>query len=368
MPKAILFLLISLFSASLALAEVSVTKTAKITLFGQNFETADQARAVLLSMAKESAVQEIFGEFIRSMSKVENFSLTSNEIESTSVGFIRVRGNPRYYAGEGFGEVCVSIDAYVRGEDLDTLNPRSLTKKVVVADPNLTLKEVEKEAKKQARLQALIEYDNNLKKYDPDQLLPLLHEAKYTDGHFIEGTTAYSIEMSGVIYPLEVLALQNSRQAYGPAVPLVTALPNNAFTASSVYPTPKDHGPWLAKFGSTSGASNWSAKTSNSSQWLQIDLGGKARIEAIGTMGRLRRANQWVSSYKLSFSLDGRNWDFCSSKGASTPTVFPGNSDRTTEVRNTLPKPIVARYVRFHPVTWSQHITMRVELYGSMTR
>jgi len=362
MKTPILTALFALLCVAPLQAEVSVTKTATVTLFGEGYETADDARSALLARAKEMAVQEIFGEFIRSLSTVENFSLTSHEIEATSVGFIRVRGNPRYFSGDGFGEVCVTIDAYVRDEDLDTLNPRSLTKKVVVADPNLTLKEVEQEAKEQARVQALIEYDNNLKKYETDLLLPLLHEVKFTDGHFIEGTTAYSIEMSGIIYPLEVLSLQGSRQPYGPALPMVATLPNSAFSASSYFRNAGDHGPWQAKYTSTA-KSNWSANKNDGNQWLQIDLGGLARVQAIGTKGRHNNLAQWVKSYRLSYSQDGANWFYSEADGAHT--VFTGNTDFTTEVRHTLPKPIIARFVRFHPVAWSAHIRLMMPPPGS---
>ena len=34
------------------------------------------------------------------------------------------------------------------------------------------------------------------------------------------------------------------------------------------------------------------------------------------------------------------------------------------EVTNTLDKPILARYIRIHPVEWVGHISFRFELYG----
>ena len=33
-------------------------------------------------------------------------------------------------------------------------------------------------------------------------------------------------------------------------------------------------------------------------------------------------------------------------------------------VVNTLDEPIIARYIRIHPVTWYGYISMRIELYG----
>ena len=44
--------------------------------------------------------------------------------------------------------------------------------------------------------------------------------------------------------------------------------------------------------------------------------------------------------------------------------VFDGNKDQDTVVYNELNPPITARYIRFRPVDWHGHISMRVELYG----
>ena len=44
--------------------------------------------------------------------------------------------------------------------------------------------------------------------------------------------------------------------------------------------------------------------------------------------------------------------------------VFVGNTDDNTTVYNELNEPIVARYTRFQPTAWHNHISMRVELYG----
>ena len=44
--------------------------------------------------------------------------------------------------------------------------------------------------------------------------------------------------------------------------------------------------------------------------------------------------------------------------------VFVGNTDENTIVYNELNGSIVARYIRFQPTAWHNHISMRVELYG----
>lgn len=43
---------------------------------------------------------------------------------------------------------------------------------------------------------------------------------------------------------------------------------------------------------------------------------------------------------------------------------FQGNDDHYTVVHYDLNPPITERYIRFRPVTWNVHISMRVEIYG----
>ena len=47
--------------------------------------------------------------------------------------------------------------------------------------------------------------------------------------------------------------------------------------------------------------------------------------------------------------------------------VFDGNSDRNTVKENKLEVPIYTRYVRLHPKTFHNHISMRLELHGCQT-
>ena len=43
---------------------------------------------------------------------------------------------------------------------------------------------------------------------------------------------------------------------------------------------------------------------------------------------------------------------------------YIANKNYQSVVVNTLDEPIIARYIRIHPVTWYGHISMRFELYG----
>ena len=52
---------------------------------------------------------------------------------------------------------------------------------------------------------------------------------------------------------------------------------------------------------------SWSSKSNNLNQWIQAEFATPFKISAIQTQGR-HGHNQWVKSFKLSFSNDGVNW------------------------------------------------------------
>ncbi|XP_078352789.1 uncharacterized protein LOC144637600 [Oculina patagonica] len=111
-------------------------------------------------------------------------------------------------------------------------------------------------------------------------------------------------------------------------------------------------------------AGGWSAATNDVNQWLQIDLGRQySRVTGVATQGR-NDFGQFVTRYKLQYSNDTVNFQYYVEQGQTTDKEFAGNSDRDTVVSHELNPPIRARYIRFVPVAWYDHISMRVELYG----
>ncbi|XP_065838351.1 lactadherin-like [Oscarella lobularis] len=106
----------------------------------------------------------------------------------------------------------------------------------------------------------------------------------------------------------------------------------------------------------TNPVGSWCAGVIDENQWLQINLGGVHHVTAISTQGRAF-ANEWVTSYWVSYSLDGDSW-----RDYQDGRVFQANDDRDSVVKRGLR--FVAQYVRIHPRTWLGHISMRVEVYG----
>lgn len=85
-------------------------------------------------------------------------------------------------------------------------------------------------------------------------------------------------------------------------------IPSGAFQASSFWNY--NHGPDRARINMPSGRGRsgaWVARQRNANQWLQVELGRPAKVTGVATQGR-HDAHQWVTSYTVSYSLDGKRF------------------------------------------------------------
>ena len=83
---------------------------------------------------------------------------------------------------------------------------------------------------------------------------------------------------------------------------------DSAMTASTIHAA--NYAAHLGRLNRVSGsgkAGAWCAKTSNNKEWLQIDLGNPTTVTKVATQGR-QDANQWPTSYSISYSLTGSYW------------------------------------------------------------
>jgi hypothetical protein len=85
-------------------------------------------------------------------------------------------------------------------------------------------------------------------------------------------------------------------------------IPNYAITASSKWN--RNHAPYLGRLNNVKRkgkAGGWSAKKNKLPQWIQVAVGKQTIITAILTQGRQDR-NQWVKTYTMAYSNNGRNF------------------------------------------------------------
>lgn len=175
---------------------------------GIAYESINALKLDLLNNAKKAVINELFGEFIIASTAVENFVVTKDQIQTLSIGFVRVDGNVEFFnSSNGFAEVCVTIQAYVTKEDKAKFFPQKLTKKYCDADEDMTTTQLISYVQDEAIIQALIEYAPELKDADKESLLQLVQKVTYSKRGFISDTQTYCATFEGEVVPVEAIAL-----------------------------------------------------------------------------------------------------------------------------------------------------------------
>ncbi|XP_028408770.1 uncharacterized protein LOC114531336 isoform X2 [Dendronephthya gigantea] len=105
----------------------------------------------------------------------------------------------------------------------------------------------------------------------------------------------------------------------------------------------------------------WIASADDSNPWLRVDFKSNVTLRGITTQGRFDAA-EWVTSYEVTHSIDGINYETYKEDG--NVKVFPANYDSNTTVMNYIHPPIFAQYVRLHPKQWSGACALRAEFHG----
>ncbi|KAI8498064.1 hypothetical protein Bbelb_240080 [Branchiostoma belcheri] len=135
-------------------------------------------------------------------------------------------------------------------------------------------------------------------------------------------------------------------------------IPDDSITASSTWGVA--HEAYRGRLNGVAGGGAWVVGTNAIGEWLQVDLGEMETVTGTIIQG-CYSLYQWVTSYKLQYSIDGLSWiTYTSSDGSEQ--VFPGNTDRNTPVTNLLDCPTDAQYVRFLPQSWHVWMSMRAEV------
>uniref|UniRef100_A0A3B3X5G3 ferroxidase n=1 Tax=Poecilia mexicana TaxID=48701 RepID=A0A3B3X5G3_9TELE len=128
------------------------------------------------------------------------------------------------------------------------------------------------------------------------------------------------------------------------------------------------YGNWKASLGrlNKQGAINaWRAKNNDMNQWLQVELPRIKKITGIITQGaKSMMKEMYVSKFALQYSDNGIHWTYYMDSDDVTVKVFDGNTNNNDHVRNYIYPPIFTRFIRVVPKSWSNSITMRLELLG----
>ncbi|EDO47519.1 predicted protein, partial [Nematostella vectensis] len=103
----------------------------------------------------------------------------------------------------------------------------------------------------------------------------------------------------------------------------------------------------------------WGANILDTNQWLQIDLQRRQVVSAVATQGRINTI-QFTTMYYLAHGMNSAVWSLYPSDSSPKPL---GNAHWNIVANHILSPPVYARFLRFLPQTYRDHIVLRVELF-----
>ena len=59
----------------------------------------------------------------------------------------------------------------------------------------------------------------------------------------------------------------------------------------------------------------WCDRGSRDNVYIQVDLGGSLKVLGVATKGHKEHWQSWVSSYKVSYSMNGKQWNYANVGG-----------------------------------------------------
>ncbi|KAF7476318.1 Hypothetical predicted protein [Marmota monax] len=107
----------------------------------------------------------------------------------------------------------------------------------------------------------------------------------------------------------------------------------------------------------------WRPQVNNPKEWLQVDFQKTMKVTGIITQGvKSLLTSMFVKEFLISSSQDGHHWTLFLQNGKVK--IFQGNQDSFTPVVNSLDPPLLTRYLRIHPQSWTHQIALRLEVLG----
>ncbi|XP_037633477.1 EGF-like repeat and discoidin I-like domain-containing protein 3 isoform X2 [Sebastes umbrosus] len=123
--------------------------------------------------------------------------------------------------------------------------------------------------------------------------------------------------------------------------------------------------PYFARLNKKGLVNAWTAAENDRWPWIQINLQRRMRVTGLITQGAKRIGSpEYVKSYKVAYSDDGKTWRTYKVKGKDDDMIFRGNVDNNAPSANSFTPPIEAQYVRIYPQVCRRHCTLRMELLG----
>lgn len=162
--KRVLLMLLPLWISTNAMADKVVTKSTFVNQGSYANKSMDEIQKILFEKVKIDAASEIFGDFIKNETTIDNGRLIKDFIISDKNGIVHIQDGPHYTNGKNFGDIEVTITAYATDEDLYNMSIQKISlANYTYANANIPLKDLKLAAEDAFLIEALSQQKPSLK-------------------------------------------------------------------------------------------------------------------------------------------------------------------------------------------------------------
>lgn len=169
-----------------------------------------ELKNILIQQVKRNAIEELFGAKLHANTTIHNGKLLSDTIKQSAIGNIRIKGQPIFYNGNNFGEMCTKIKAYITQEDYEKYQPQIVSiKRFCYNRPDIALNQLKSQAKYAAYKRAITKYKPKLHNISNKLAEELIQGFEFSNESLDIQTGVYCMDFSATFYPYQ-LDLENT--------------------------------------------------------------------------------------------------------------------------------------------------------------
>jgi len=165
----------------------------------------NQLKKILVDKIKANSVEELYGTMIYNSTILKNGKITDNETRSKIVGTVRIKGNPIFFNGDNFGEICAEVTTYITPKDIQKFTPKTIKfNDICMVDDKVSLNNLKQKVKNKAYKNIVTSYNLKLQNISANKAKSLIHKFIIKNEKFDVNTGAYCISGKATILPYEL--------------------------------------------------------------------------------------------------------------------------------------------------------------------
>lgn len=184
------------------------TKTSCVLQSEYKGKNQEELKKILLKKAKSESLQELYGTLMKTNLELNNDKITKDEIQQLSIGKVRVKGKPKYFNGQNWGEVCTTIETYITVKDFEKYKPKKIhLYEFCYNNPQIPTNEIQKKANYKAYKKAISKYKPSMKNISDELAESYIHgfHKSNEDFNFKTGVYCFDADITLLPYELELV-------------------------------------------------------------------------------------------------------------------------------------------------------------------